>query len=103
MGYVLHTKNGKRLTQNYITESNVKNKRSSGLEDLHGIGRLRFRCTFTPGINESHEHFVVDNTSRETFEAWEACNTEGVRSRHIATEVPERTEQMHEKYLLQGR
>ncbi|KAL4882080.1 hypothetical protein BJY04DRAFT_53207 [Aspergillus karnatakaensis] len=97
------TKNGKRLTQNYITEDNLENKRSPGLEDIHEIGRLRFRCTFSPGIDESHEHFVVDNHSRETFETWEACVSEGVRSRHIAAEVPERTEQMHEKSLLQGR
>ncbi|KAL4953787.1 hypothetical protein BDW69DRAFT_164491 [Aspergillus filifer] len=100
---IWYTKNGKRLTQNYITEDNVENKRSPGLEDLKEIGRLRFRCTFTPGIDESHEHFVVDNNSRETFETWEACVAEGVRSRHIAAEVPERTEQMHEKSLLQGR
>ncbi|KAL4921702.1 hypothetical protein BDW62DRAFT_174281 [Aspergillus aurantiobrunneus] len=100
---IWQTKNGKRLTQNYITEDNIENKRSPGLEDIHEIGRLRFRCIFTPGIDESHEHFVVDNNSRETFETWEACIAEGVRSRHIEAEVPERTEQMHEKSLLQGR
>ncbi|KAL2866602.1 C2 domain protein [Aspergillus lucknowensis] len=100
---IWYTKNGKRLTQNYITESNIDDKRSPGLEDLREIGRLRFRCIFTPGIDESHERFVVDNNSRETFETWEACIAEGVRARHIAAEVPEQTEQMHEKSLLQGR
>ncbi|KAL4808388.1 hypothetical protein BDV18DRAFT_134853 [Aspergillus unguis] len=100
---IWHTKNGKRLTQNYITEDNVENKRSPGLEDLQEIGRLRFRCTFTPGIDESHERFAVDNNSRETFETWEACIAEGVRWRSITAEVPERTQQMHEKSLLQGR
>ncbi|KAL4788160.1 hypothetical protein BJX76DRAFT_198981 [Aspergillus varians] len=100
---IWQTKNGKRLTQNYITEDNIENKRSPGLEDVHEIGRLRFRCTFTPGIDESHEHFAVDNHSRETFETWEACIAEGVRPRHITAQVPERTEQMHEKSLLQGR
>ncbi|KAL3479072.1 hypothetical protein BJX99DRAFT_268748 [Aspergillus californicus] len=100
---IWHTKNGKRLTQNFITEENCESKRSPGLEDLREIGRLRFRCVFTPGIDESHEHFVVDNNSRETFETWEACIAEGVRDRHIAAEVPERTEQMHEQSLLQGR
>ncbi|KAL2813179.1 hypothetical protein BDW59DRAFT_154952 [Aspergillus cavernicola] len=100
---IWYTKNGKRLTQNFITEDNCENKRSPGLEDLREIGRLRFRCCFTPGIDEFHEHFVVDNNSRETFETWEACVAEGVRSRHIAAEVPEHTEQMHEKSLLQGR
>jgi hypothetical protein len=100
---IWYTKNGKRLTQNHITEKNVEEKRSPGLEDLREIGRLRFSCTFTPGIDEFHEHFVVDNNSRETFETWEACIAEGVRSRHITAEVPEETEQKHEKSLLQGR
>ncbi|KAJ0267555.1 hypothetical protein COL922a_014887, partial [Colletotrichum nupharicola] len=74
---IWYTKNGKRLTQNYITENNVEEKRSPGLEDLREIGRLHFNCTFTPGIDESHERFVVDNNSRETFETWEACIAEG--------------------------
>ncbi|KAL4990581.1 hypothetical protein BDW68DRAFT_154012 [Aspergillus falconensis] len=100
---IWQTKNGKRLTQNYITEDNLEEKRSPGLEDIQEIGRLRFSCTFTPGIDESHERFVVDNNSRETFETWEACMAEGARPRHIAAEVPEHTEQMHEKSLLQGR
>lgn len=100
---IWQTKNGKRLTQNYITEDNLENKRNPGLEDVQEIGRLRFHCTFTPGIDESHEHFVVDNHTRETFETWEACIAEGVRSRSIEAEVPERTEQMHEQSLLQGR
>ncbi|KAI9373804.1 hypothetical protein BJX61DRAFT_532856 [Aspergillus egyptiacus] len=100
---IWHTKNGKRLTQNYITEHNLEIKRSPGLEDLNEIGRLRFRCCFTPGIDESHERFVVDNHSRETFETWEACIAEGVRNRHIQAQVPQRTEEMHERSLLQAR
>ncbi|KKK20066.1 hypothetical protein ARAM_003607 [Aspergillus rambellii] len=96
-------KNAKRLTQNYITEKNWEIKRSPGLEDLREIGRLRFRCCFTPGIDEWHEQFVVDNNSRETFETWEACIAEGVRPKRIAVEVPEATEQMHQKSLVQGR
>jgi hypothetical protein len=100
---IWQTKNGKRLTQNYITEDNLEEKRSPGLEDIQEVGRLRFSCVFTPGIDESHERFAVDNNSRETFETWEACMAEGARPRHIEAEVPERTEQMHERSLLQGR
>ncbi|KAF7618916.1 C2 domain protein [Aspergillus flavus] len=97
------TKNGKRLTQNYITEENWEAKREPGLEDLQIIGRLQFTCRFTPGIDESHEHYVVDNHSRETYETWEACIAEGVRPRSISLEVPEETEQMHERSLVDGR
>ncbi|KAE8148758.1 hypothetical protein BDV25DRAFT_11996 [Aspergillus avenaceus] len=97
------TKNGKRLTQNYITEDNWEAKREPGLEDLQIIGRLQFRCQFTPGIDESHEQYVVDNHSRETYETWEACIAEGVRPRSISLEVPEEVERMHEKSLVDGR
>ncbi|GAB1192265.1 hypothetical protein APSETT444_001454 [Aspergillus pseudonomiae] len=97
------TKNGKRLTQNYITEENWEAKREPGLEDLQIIGRLQFTCRFTPGIDESHERYVVDNHSRETYETWEACIAEGVRPRSISLEVPEETEQMHERSLVDGR
>ena len=37
------TKNGARLTQNYITETNIRAKEVPGLEDLEEIGRLHFR------------------------------------------------------------
>ncbi|PYH87427.1 C2 domain protein [Aspergillus ellipticus CBS 707.79] len=97
------TKNGKRLTQNYITERNCEIKRNPGLEDLHEVGRLQFRGYFSPGIDDSHERFVVDNESRETFETWEACIAEGVRSRRISADIPEEVEQLHEKSLLEGR
>lgn len=97
------TKNGKRLTQNYITEQNWEAKKSPGLEDLHEIGRLRFTGRFTPGIDDSHERFVVDSNSRETFETWEACIAEGVRSPHISASVPEEVEELHEQSLLDGR
>ncbi|KAB8074115.1 hypothetical protein BDV29DRAFT_174226 [Aspergillus leporis] len=97
------TKNGKRLTQNYITEDNWESKREPGLEDLKILGRLQFHCRFTPGIDESHEQYVVDNHSRETYETWEACIAEGVRNRSVFLEVPEEVEQMHEKSLVEGR
>ncbi|KAA8648731.1 hypothetical protein EYZ11_004240 [Aspergillus tanneri] len=97
------TKNGRRLTQNYITESNWESKREPGLEDIQLIGRVQFTARFTPGIDESHERFVVDNHSRETFETWEACIAEGVRTRSVSVEVPEDVERMHEQSLIDGR
>lgn len=97
------TKFGPRLTQNYITEKNWKAKEVPGLEDLTEVGRLQFRCKFSPGIDESHEQFVVDNDSRETFETWEACMAQGVRSRTVEKDVPEEVQQKHEQSLIDGR
>ncbi|KAJ5089624.1 C2 membrane targeting protein [Penicillium argentinense] len=97
------TKAGPRLTQNYVTEKNWKAKEVPGLEDLTEVGRLQFRCKFSPGIDESHEQFVVDNDSRETFETWEACMSQGVRSRTVEKEVPEEVQQKHELSLIDSR
>lgn len=97
------TKMGARLTQNYVTEENWRAKKVPGLEDLNEIGRLQFRCKFSPGIDESHERFVVDNDSRETFETWEACLSQGVRSRSVHVEVPDEVRQKHEQSLIDGR
>lgn len=97
------TKSGARLTQNYITEKNWKAKEVPGLEDLTEVGRLQFRCKFSPGIDESHEQFVTDNDSRETFETWEACVSQGVRSRSVSVEVPAETQEKHEQSLIDGR
>ncbi|KAJ6161139.1 C2 membrane targeting protein [Penicillium chermesinum] len=97
------TKMGARLTQNYVTEKNWRAKEVPGLEDLQEVGRLQFRCRFSPGIDESHERFVVDNDSRESFETWEACRDEGVRSQTVAAEVPPEVLQKHEQSLVEGR
>ncbi|KAF3389143.1 Meiotically up-regulated protein [Penicillium rolfsii] len=97
------TKAGARLTQNYITEQNWKAKQVPGLEDLTEVGRLQFKCKFSPGIDESHEQFVIDNDSRETFETWEACMSQGVRSRTVSVEVPAETQEKHEQSLIDGR
>ncbi|KAJ5544269.1 hypothetical protein N7513_007080 [Penicillium frequentans] len=97
------TKSGPRLTQNYITEENWRAKEVPGLEDLTTVGRLQFNCHFSPGIDESHEKFVVDNDSRETFETWEACVSQGVRSRSVSIEVPEEVQQKHEQSLIDSR
>ena len=97
------TKNGQRLVQNYVTEENVRAKEVPGLEDLKEVGRLQFRCQFKAGTDESHRGFIVDNDSRETFETWEACLAEGVRERVVEKEMPEKTQEMHEKSLTEGR
>ena len=97
------TKNGNRLTQNYVTERNWKAKEVPGLEDLTEVGRLKFTCRFRPGTEESHERFIVDNDSRETYETWEACMAEGVRERTVSSEVPEKVRELHENSLIQGR
>jgi hypothetical protein len=90
-----------RLTQNYITENNCA--KEPGLEDLKEVGRLQFRARFKAGTDESHEAFVSDNNSRETYETWEACLTEGVRNRKVDKELPERVQQLHEESLTAGR
>lgn len=95
------TKNPARLTQNYITEDNCKGL--LGLEDLTEIGRLQFRGQFKAGTDESHEQFVVDNDTRETYETWEACLAEGVRQRRVTKEMPERVQELHDKSLTEGR
>ncbi|KAJ5646527.1 hypothetical protein N7490_002899 [Penicillium lividum] len=97
------TKSGPRLTQNYITEENWRAKEVPGLEDLTTVGRLQFKCRFSPGIDESHEQFVIDNDSRETFETWEACVSQGVRTRSVSIEVPEEVQQKHEQSLIDSR
>lgn len=97
------TKMGFRLTQNYITEENVKAKRVPGLEDLQEIGRLQFCAQFKAGTDESHRQFITDNTSRETYETWEACLAEGVRTRTVSEELPGNIAEMHEKSLTDGR
>ena len=96
------TKNGSRLTQNYITEENTKEP-ITGLEDLQEVGRLQFRCQFKAGMDEDHERFIVDNDSRETYESWEACLAEGVREQKVTKELPQQTEELHDKSLTEAR
>lgn len=91
-----------RLTQNYITEKNF-DRSMPGLDDLQEVGRLQFSGRFKAGMDESHEHFVADNDSRETFETWEACVAEGVRQRVVEKELPDRVQALHEESLTAGR
>ena len=97
------TKAGARLTQNYVTEENVKAKEVPGLEDLEEVGRMQFRCQFKAGTDEDHEHFVMDNDSRETYETWEACLAEGVREQKVDKELPPTVQEMHDRSLTEGR
>jgi len=92
-----------RLTQNYITSEILADGPLPGLEDIKEVGRLQFRARFKAGMDESHEAFVSDNDSRETYETWEACMTEGVRTRQVEKELPERVSTLHEESLTQGR
>ncbi|KAI7462935.1 hypothetical protein KC357_g8346 [Hortaea werneckii] len=91
-----------RLTQNYITADMDVNS-MPGLEDCKEVGRLKFTGRFKAGMDESHEAFVADNDSRETFETWESCFAEGVRTRRVEKELPERVSDLHEQSLMQGR
>jgi hypothetical protein len=90
-----------RITQNYITEANCHQE--PGLDDLEEVGRLQFRARFKAGTDESHAAFVADNDTRETYETWEACVTEGVRNHKVEKELPERVQELHEQSLTSGR
>jgi hypothetical protein len=90
-----------RLTQNYITEHNYKNE--LGLEDLKEVGRLHFRARFKPGMDPSHRAFIQDNDSRETYESWEACVAEGVRTEEVDNNIPKLVQDLHEKSIANGR
>jgi hypothetical protein len=94
---------GDRLTQNYITEENIRAKEVPGLEDLEEVGRLQFRGQFKAGTDESHRQFIVNDDTRETYETWEACLAEGVRTRQVEPEVPSRVATLHEQSLTEGR
>ncbi|CAI9632106.1 hypothetical protein GT037_005752 [Alternaria burnsii] len=90
-----------RLTQNYITEENCH--KEPGLDDLQEVGRLQFRARFKAGTDESHAAFITDNDTRETFETWESCVTEGVRNHKVEKEIPDRVQELHEQSLTTGR
>ncbi|KAK5112129.1 hypothetical protein LTR62_004472 [Meristemomyces frigidus] len=92
-----------RLTQNYMTEKMIQAGNLPGLEDCREVGRLRFRGRFKAGTDESHEAFISDNDTRETYETWEACLAEGVRTRKVEKELPEMVAELHEKSLTEGR
>lgn len=92
--------NSVRLSQNYITQENFKEIPDTDIEE---IGRVRFRGRFSPGTDTDHIHFVSDNDSRETIEAWEACYAEGVRQGEVKTEVPPLIQKLHDESLTDGR
>nr|POE83353.1 meiotically up-regulated gene 190 protein [Quercus suber] len=92
-----------RLTQNYITPEILEGGNLPGLDDLKEVGRLVFKGMFKAGMDESHEAFVSDDQSRETFETWEACLAEGVRTRRVEKELPESVANLHDESLTAGR
>lgn len=90
-----------RLIQNYITEENCH--KEPGLEDIKEVGRLQFRARFKAGTDESHQAFIVDNDTRETYETFECCLAEGVRMRKVDKELPDKVQQLHDSSLTEGR
>ncbi|KAI9804568.1 MAG: hypothetical protein M1833_006641 [Piccolia ochrophora] len=98
---IWRTDNGPRLTQNYVTEENIKGL--PGYEKVTEVGRLHFRARFKPGTDEDHEKFIADNDTRETQETWEACKAEGVRGRQVVPEMPDRVKTLHDNSLTEGR
>ncbi len=104
---IWRTSQMQRVIQNYITPEMIQQNRGGsplpGLEDLTEAGKLVFKGHFKAGMDESHEAFVADNDSRETYETWEACLDEGVRSRVVEKELSERVSTLHEESLTQGR
>lgn len=100
---IYKTKAPDRLTQNYITPELIQNESLPGLDDLQEVGRLSFSGVFNAGMDDSHEQFVMDNNSRETYETWECCRAEGVRSNKVDKEMPDQVQTLHEQSLTQGR
>ncbi|KAL2886233.1 Meiotically up-regulated protein 190 [Ceratocystis lukuohia] len=84
--------NQTRLSQNYITEQNLKDVRDLDLEE---VGRLRFSGRFSAGTDRDHIRFVTSDTLRETIETWEACYAEGVRSESVDVAIPESAQKLH--------
>jgi len=100
---IYKTKAAARLTQNYITPELLEKESIPGLDDLEEVGRLHFSGMFKAGMDDSHEAFVMDNSSRETYETWECCRAEGVRTNKVEKELPERVQTLHEESLTAGR
>jgi hypothetical protein len=100
---IYRTKAAARLTQNYVTPELLQQETLPGLDDLEEVGRLHFSGVFNAGMDDSHEQFVMDNASRETYETWECCRAEGVRTNKVEKEMPDRVQTLHEKSLTQGR
>ena len=104
---ILRTGAPQRLFQNFLTAETLAQAQSGegvpGLKDLQEVGRLKFKGMFKAGMDESHEAFVSDNDSRETYETFESCLSEGVRTRQVEKELPERISALHDKSLMAGR
>ncbi|KAI5799888.1 hypothetical protein EDC01DRAFT_648048 [Geopyxis carbonaria] len=88
---IWRTSNSSRLTQNYITAPGQHPS-----VDLEQIGTLTFTARFSPGMDPDHGRFATDNDARETFETWQACYGEGLRSTSVRQEVPRTTRHLHD-------
>lgn len=91
---VWETNNAERLTQNCIRapgdHPNV---------EITEIGTLTFTCRFSRGMDASHGHFADDNDSRETFESWQACKHEGIRSDTVKQELNPVVAALHDQSI----
>ncbi|KAH6722144.1 hypothetical protein BKA61DRAFT_628255 [Leptodontidium sp. MPI-SDFR-AT-0119] len=83
------TDKGMRLTQNYITDENLKTIPDIRIAE---VGRLQFRGRFKAGTDQDHSAFT-----------WEACNSDGVREPVVTKELPQKVQELHDKSLVQGR
>jgi hypothetical protein len=86
------------LTQNYIEKPGDHPD-----VDLEEIGVLSFACRFKPGMDADHRRFASENDARETFETWEACRGEGIRTDTVHTETNPLVDQLHEQSIQQMR
>lgn len=83
-----------RLTQNYITAAGQHPS-----VDMEEIGTLTFTARFSPGMDHSHGRFATDNDARETFEIWQACYGEGLRTNMVHQDVPRTTRHLHHESI----
>ncbi|TGZ83248.1 hypothetical protein EX30DRAFT_329320 [Ascodesmis nigricans] len=95
---IWETNNSKRLTQNCIYGPGDHPE-----VEVKEIGTFTFTCRFSPGMDRSHERFVSDNDSRETFEVWEACKHDGVRGDTVKKELNPVVEALHNQSIQQMR
>lgn len=100
---IYRTSAPRRLTQNFLSDEILAAGNQPGLEDLKEVGRFQFRAQFKAGMDDSHQDFIVDSDTRETFESWEACLAEGVRTQLVEKELPERVQTLHDESLTEGR
>ncbi|RPB08324.1 hypothetical protein P167DRAFT_512393 [Morchella conica CCBAS932] len=95
---IFKTSNSQRFTQNRI--ESVEDDPSI---DLQQVGTLVFSGRFKAGMDEDHERFATDNDSRETFETWAACRSEGIRGTIVHKETNPIIDELHDNSISQMR